>query len=73
MSDDTNGSASQNGEGVTVEALQQQLTEIVAERDGMKTKLRTLESASSELKKLTAERDNLLVEKSNIYSQLETF
>jgi len=73
MSDNVDGGASQNGEGVTVEALQKQLNEIVAERDGMKTKLRTLENASGELKKLTTERDNLLVEKSNLYNELETF
>lgn len=73
MSDNVDGGASQNGEGVTVEALQKQLNEIVAERDGMKTKLRTLETASKSLKDLTAERDALLVEKSNLFSEFETF
>lgn len=73
MSENVEGSAGQNSEEPNVETLKTQLNAVIAERDGLKTKVRTLENASGELKKLTNERDELLVQKSNLYSEFETF
>lgn len=73
MSEQVDGGASQNGEEPKVDELKAQLNAVIAERDGLKSKVRTLENASGELKKLTTERDTLLVEKSNLYNELETF
>lgn len=73
MSEQVDGGASPNGEELKADDLKAQLTAVIAERDGLKSKVRTLENASGELKKLTTERDTLLVEKSNLYNELETF
>ena len=73
MSEQANGGASPNGEEPTVDSLKEQLTAVIAERDGLKTKVRTLENASSEVKKLITERDNLLVEKSNLHTEFDNF